>query len=302
MGAYKSHHRLTAEDALSRLTSSPVQTVLTSLMIGIALALPAILFTLLSNVQLLSGAWESQSRLSVFLNPQASSAAINRLRQDIEQLPGVSAIEFISAAQALQEFEDYSGFGELLSSLDENPLPPTFLVEPVVSTPDELESLVSALSEDPIVDLVQLDMEWLKRLQGIALLAERFVVTLGCILGIGVLLVIGNIIRLAIENRKDEIIVQKLVGATDAFVRRPFLYTGTWYGLGGGVMALLLVLITQLLLSGPVDELATAYGSTYSLEGIGFDGGCNLVIASAVLGWLGAWLAVGRHLSDIEPS
>jgi cell division transport system permease protein len=148
---------------------------------------------------------------------------------------------------------------------------------------------------------VQVDLGWLQRLNAMTDLLARAVWALAILLAAAVVLVIGNTVRLSIESRRDEILVAKLVGGTDSFVRRPFLYTGAWFGLGGGVVALILLQLSLWWLSGPVERLAGLYRSDFSLNGLSLDGGFALIIAAMLLGWLGAWVAVKRHLDDIEP-
>ena len=204
--------------------------------------------------------------------------------------------------QALQEFEAYSGLGHALQSLESNPLPPALLVRPQLETSaEDLLALVIDLEQRVEVDDAVIDMAWVQRLQELLVLAQRIVLGLGLLLAVGVLLVVGNTIRLAIESRRDEIIVTKLVGGTNAFVRRPFLYTGLCYGVGGGLLALLLLMLALVMLSGPVTQLASLYQSGFELRGLGFGGSSVLLLLGALIGWAGAWLAVSRHLHEIQP-
>ena len=209
----------------------------------------------------------------------------------------------IDADQALLEFQRYSGLGNVLQTLDDNPLPAVIVLHPQVRIdhPEKLEQLQQKIAREPLVDHVQLDMGWLRRLHEILALARQIVLSLGFLLGIGVLLVIGNTIRLAVENRRDEIIIIKLVGGTNAFVRRPFLYTGWWYGFGGGLLAIILLAIVGHWLSDSILRLASLYQSSYQLSGLDMELMTIVILGSGILGWLGAWIAVGRHLSAIEP-
>ncbi len=300
--AYLSHHIYSASSSLQRLLASPLQSLLTWLVVAIAIALPAFFFVALGNVEDLGQRWQGKPQLSVYLQSRARTEAITALQKRVESRPDVQTVTFISAQQALQEFETSSGLGSALQTLDENPLPPVFIVQPANYAPEALQALRLALAKEAIVSSVQLDMDWVLRLNQMLQIAERLVLALGLLLGFGVLLVIGNTIRLAIENRRAEIVVVKLVGGTDGFVRRPFLYTGLWYGLGGGLLALLLLLLALFWLSGPVAGMATLYGSAYSLQGLGFGGTLVLLFGAGLLGLLGAWLAVGRHLNAIEPT
>lgn len=170
------------------------------------------------------------------------------------------------------------------------------------SSPAETSRLLRDLKELPQVDIAQLDMQWIKRLYAIMEIAKRGIMVVGALLALAVLLTIGNTIRLDIENRRDEIIITKLIGATDAFIRRPFLYSGMWYGLFGGILAWLLVTVSLILLSDPISRLSGLYYSSFHLQGLDFNGTIALFGMGALLGLLGSWLAVSRHLSAIEPT
>jgi cell division transport system permease protein len=302
--AWRSHHRIVAGESLVRLFTSPLQSLLTWLVVAIALALPAFLYLALAQLQTIGAGWQTRPQLSVFLNDRAREEAAMVLREQLLTKAEISSVEYISPEQALSEFEQYSGLGDVLASLDNNPLPPVLLVVPAIefSQPQHLESLKADLISDPRVDDVRIDMEWVQRLQQMMIVGQRLVLALAALLGLGVLLVIGNTIRLTIENRRDEIVIVKLVGATNAFVRRPFLYTGFWYGLGGGVLACLLLLVGVQLLTGPIDQLADLYQSDFRLRGLNFVEGATILGLAAFLGLLGAAFAVSKHLHTIEPS
>ncbi len=300
--AYLAHHQITAAESLERLLLTPLQSLLTWLVVAIALALPASLFVAMDNMAQLGQGWQSQSQLSVFLHPRARVQAIETLRADILAQVDIESVEWISAERALEEFQQHSGLGDVLQSLDSNPLPPLLLVQPHIHVgPERLAVLQQELSAEAIVEQVSIDMQWLQRLYQLLELGQCLVLALAGLLGAGVLLVIGNTIRLAIENRRDEIVIVKLVGGTDAFVRRPFLYTGIWYGLGGGLLALVLLGLALWWLSAPVAQLADLYQSDFRLQSLSLSASVLLVVGAGLLGWLGAWLAVGRHLGAIEP-
>lgn len=299
--AWQQHHRNSALDSFGRLAETPLQTLMTALVVAIALALPTTLLLALGNVQSLGERWESGPKMTVFLKLGAQDAAIAGLRDKLRQMPDVQEHEYISPAQALQAFQAQSGFSEALTALDTNPLPPTLVITPAAIEPVHLETLRQRIAADPLVDEVSLDMDWVRRLNAIMNLGKQLVLALALLLGAGVLLVIGNTIRLEIESRREEIVVVKLVGGTDGFVRRPFLYTGFWYGVFGGLLACLLVSTGVASLGGSVRNLAATYQDTFVLQGLGL-AGCAALVGSCIgLGLLGAWLAVGRHLSAIEP-
>jgi cell division transport system permease protein len=277
---------------------------MTAAVIGIALALPAGLHVLLQNVQRLSTGWEGTAQMSLFLKQDVSEKSIQTLAKTLRKWDGVAEVRYISRKQALEEFRKLSGFGGALDSLNENPLPAVLVVRPTseAAEPAQMELLLAKVRELKPVDLAQLDMEWVRRLSGIIELGKRGVLLLGGLLALAILLVVGNTIRLTILNRRDEIIVTKLIGATNAFIRRPFLYTGFWYGLMGAVLAWILVGILLGLLNDPVNRLSFLYNSQFSLGGIDFETTAILLSSGIMLGLLGSWLAVGRHLQAIEPS
>lgn len=301
--AWMAHHSTTAIDSLLRLLRTPLQSLMTWLVVAIAVALPAALYVALSNVQNIGYSWQDSSQISVFLHKKVDDQQAEGLRQSLLKRTDIAQITYVSPAAALEEFKTVSGLGQVVDSLTENPLPGVLLLQPSLmgNNPDALENLQQNLRAESLIAEVRLDMQWVKRLHQFMELAQRAVLALASLLALGVLLVIGNTIRLAIENRRDEILVVKLVGGTNAYVRRPFLYTGLWYGLGGGLLALLLLVIGLTWLAEPVAQLADLYQSSFRLQGLGFIASLQLVLLAGVTGLLGAWVAVGRHLSQIEP-
>ena len=290
--------------SLGVLSRSPFATLMTTAVIGIALALPSGLHVMLKNAQQLSGGWDGAAQISLFLKRAVGDDEAARLAKQIQKLPEVAGVNYISRRQALLEFQRLSGFGDALQALKDNPLPSVLVIRPTpaASTPAATEALLLRLDDYPPVDLAQLDMQWVKRLYVIMELVRRGVVVLAILLALAVLLVVGNTIRLAIQNRREEIVVMKLIGGTDAFIRRPFLYTGFWYGLFGGLVAWLLVNLSLSILSDPVERLAGLYQSRFELSGLDIATTGILLGASILLGLAGSWLAVGRHLRDIEPT
>ncbi len=301
---YLLHHRQVSVSSLKRLWSSPVQTLMTALVIAIALGLPAALYLGVVNLNQLSSGFEGSARITMFLDLHASQKEVDALRRSLELETDIAEITYISREEALAEFKALSGFGQVLEMLDENPLPPVLLLQPALRLKRNLaatEQLVAELQAMPSVDDVKLDMKWVQRLQALLEVSRRLAFMLGGLLSLGVLLIIGNTIRLAIENRREEIVVVKLVGGTDGYVRRPFLYTGIWYGVMGGVLAWLLVWLGVTWLDLSVQRLAALYQSSFQLQGLGFSGALVLMSIAAALGLVGAWLAVSQHLTAIEP-
>lgn len=289
--------------SLGQLAAQPVSTVMTVAVIGIALALPAGLQLLVSNARILSGHWEGAAELSVYLKEDVSLDAARKLADELAADPKIAAVRLISADEALAEFREYSGFGAALDVLQDNPLPHVLVLLPAGSeaSADTLDRLRRRLAETLPADQVQADTEWVARLQAMLELARRTVLLAGLLLALGVVIIVGNTIRLDIQNRRDEIEVTKLIGATDAFIRRPFLYTGIWYGLMGGLLALALVTVSLVALEDPVRRLAGLYGSAFSLSGPGARGSAIIAGAGMALGWLGSWISATRNMRRIEP-
>ncbi|GAB6041008.1 permease-like cell division protein FtsX [Endothiovibrio diazotrophicus] len=278
--------------------------MMTAGVIGIALALPAGLYILLDNLQAVSRGWDGEAQISLFLQPRVSDREAAALADRLRPRPGIGQVSVVSHAQALEEFRQLSGFGEALGLLDGNPLPAVILVTPTASydSPQAVEGLLRELRALPEVDLAQLDLEWVKRLHALTEIARRGVLVVAGLLALAVLLIVGNTIRLDIQNRRDEIVITKLIGGTDAFIRRPFLYGGFWYGATGGLVAWLLVGLSFQMIDGPVARLAALYGSPFQLNVLTFGTTFTLFAIAIALGLLGSWLAVGRHLRQIEPT
>jgi cell division transport system permease protein len=289
--------------SLGQLWRTPAASIMTVMVIGIALALPAGLYVLLKNVEQVSGQWDDANQISLFLHHKTPDLRGQQLAQQLLTWPDIASTHYQSAQQSLREFEALSGMDDLLNTLPENPLPPVIIVQPTTSQhePEMLSALVDRLQNMQEVELAQLDMAWLQRLRVLNQAGERGITILAVLLSLSVLLVIGNTIRLAILNRQSEIKVIKLVGGTNAFVRRPFLYTGFWYGILGGVVAWLTLLLALSFINGPINHFAALYQSQFVLRWLGPEMLLALPLFGMILGIFGAWLAVGRHLSQIEP-
>ena len=300
--AWLSHHQRVSLSTLAELLGNPFTSLMTWLVIGIALGLPLILYVVLQNVSSISGDWGGKPRVVLYLTQEVTLEGGQALAMEIEQRDDIEETVFVSSARALQEFQRRSGFGDVLSTLDRNPLPHVIEVVPVNPDPLDLGKLVSAWEANMLVENVSVDLQWLERLFALLVFAERLVTALAIVLGLGVMLIMGNTIRLAIESRRQEIEVIKLVGGTDAFVRRPFLYLGFWYGLGGAVTAFFLLQTGLYFLSTPVEMLAQSYRDDFALQGPGFLGNLLLLVSGSILGIIGSVLAVSRHLADIEPA
>ncbi len=289
--------------SLGRLARNPFSTALTVLVIALALALPAALRLLVLDAQAATGGFSSAIDLSVYLKNDVPLAKARQLEHNVRERADVARVELISAEQAMEEFRNYSGFGAALEALKDNPLPHVLHVQPRNDAQSAMavESLRRYFTAWPEVDLVQVDTEWVKRFNAILDVLRNLLAIVAVLLGTGVIAVIGNTIRLEILNRRAEIEVTKLVGGSNAFVRRPFLYTGVLYGLAGALLAWAIVQTAVIVLDRPIATLAEVYGSHFSLEGPPLDEVGVLLATGIALGWLGAWISAARHLRRIEP-
>jgi len=298
---YLGLHRDNLVGAVTRLAGQPFASALTILVIAIALALPAGLRVAVNNADALSDSWQSAADFTVYLKMAVSAEAARRTARTIEARDDVAGVTVIDRDAALAEFRDQSGFGESLDALEGNPLPHTLVVHPASGIAADVEALANAIGALPETELVQIDTAWVTRLRAMLALAGRLVDLATVLLGFAVAIVVGNTIRLEINNRSVEIEVTKLVGGTDGFIRRPFLYLGLCYGLAGAVVAEIVVALGLLLLNPPVQALAALYGSGFALRGLTVAESGLLLLGGALLGWAGAGLAAARHLRAIEP-
>jgi len=298
-----SHHLQVALSSLGRLSHNPWATGMTVAVIAIAIALPASLYVFTRNLDLLSKSWGQTTAISLFLTLDTDLEQARALAAELEAHQNLDRITLISPDQALSELGSYDGFSEAIAQLEENPLPVVLALQPrpEVRIPEALERLAKEVEALRQADFARLDTRWIRRFQAILNVAQRGVVLLGSALALAVLLVVGNTIRLETENRRNEIEIMELVGATPAFIRRPFLHIGSWYGLFGGIGALLLVASALLLIQGPVSRLAALYHTQFPLAGLGLTASLTILSGSLGLGLLGSWVSVGRHLGAAQP-
>jgi cell division transport system permease protein len=296
------HHLQSLVFSLGKIYRSPLPTVMTVAVIAITLTLPTGFYLFLKNLETISGDFRSSTQISLYLTLAINENDARAFEADLRNAQDIADTMFISREQALRDFKQNSGFGESIEQLDKNPLPHTIIVQPVHEIePLQIKSLLNRLQADDRVDMAKLDTEWLERLYTIVDMARRSVIIVSLLFSFAVLLTIGNTIRLDIQNRYQEIIVTKLIGATDAFIRRPFLYGGVWYGLLGGFLAWLLVELSALALAGPVARLNQLYRADFELVTFNVSDFMILIVSSTLLGLAGSWLAVARHLNEIEP-
>lgn len=300
---YTRRHVYALRVTVSQLLRAPLSSLMTIGVIGITLALPTGLYLLIANLERMSAGLDAGGQISLFLKRDTSEAAAQRLAQRIGRMRAVERVEYISREQALAEFKRLSGFGDALNLLDRNPLPSVLTVYPArTSRPGAIEALLRDLRALDAVESAQLDLDWVRRLHALLALGERVVLILAGLLGLAVLLTVGNTVRLAILNRREEIEVMKLMGGTNAFIRRPFLYSGVLQGLLGAAAAWLVIALVLALLEGPIADLAALYGSEARIQGLSPQASGYLLAAGALLGWLGSRISVGRHLRSIEPN
>ena len=295
-------HMRNCSGALRELGAQPIATLLTVMVIGIALALPGSLNLLVQNGRNLAGGWESARDFSVYMNVGSTETDAEKLAEELRGMPLVESVDITLAEEALAEFRETSGLGDVLDMLESNPLPHTLVIRPAeLAAPGELAELGEELGARDSIDLVKIDTQWVARLNAILDFLNRIVIIAAILLITAVIIIVGNTIRLDIQSRRDEIEVVKLLGASDGFVRRPFLYVGLWYGLIGGAVALLLLFGSGWLLTEPLERLIGLYETDLQLLGLDRNTVLAILGGGVLAGWGGAWTAVSRHLSEIQP-
>jgi cell division transport system permease protein len=296
--AWREQHAYSLVSSLGRFFQKPFATLLTVGVMAVAIALPLALGLALANLHRLSGSLQASREIGLFLRPEVDAAQAERLATELRRRRDVAEVSLRTPEDGLQEFRQLSGLGDALALLGENPLPTVLRVTPL----DDGASLAAQLRLRPEVELVQHDAAWRRRLDAWLGFGGRLALVLAGVLGLGVLLVVGNTVRLDIGNRREEIEVLQQLGATDAFIRRPFIYLGAWYGLAAGAAALGLLAAASALLRPSLAALAGSYDSGFALRGPGPAGAGALLLAATLVGWLGAWLASGHHLRQTRPT
>lgn len=302
LSSWAVRHVSTAIAALGRLSRQPFASLMTVLVIGVTLALPAAMHLLIKNAQVISASWDNALDFSVYLRTDVSLEDAGKLVDLVSQRADVESVTLIAAEDALAEFREQSGFGAALDHLSVNPLPHTLVVRPsVANTEVSMGLLNEELGNLPEADFVQVDTEWVQRFHAILSILERAIAIGAALLAAAIVVIIGNTIRLDIQNRREEIEVTKLIGASNAFVRRPFLYIGMWYGLGGGVLALALVAYGLYALEEPIARLSGLYSSPFAALSLDWSESFIIAGAGITLGLVGSWVAAARHMRRIEP-
>lgn len=289
-------HSQAVKLVINRLRRNAWATFIMWCVMGITLALPGLLYIAIDNLNRVAGNVESEPQISLFLDLAIQPEAVASIRQKLAEHPDIANYRFVGRDAAWEDLKSNSGIGAI-SDLEQNPLPDVFFVEPKTLDPVNVERLHQELQQLPGVEVAQLDATWIKRLYSVLELARKAVLILGSLLGFALLAIIGNTIRLQVVTQRDEIEVAKLIGATDSFIRRPFLYAGTFYGLGGGIAALFFLLGITSLFNTSVAEIATLYNSDFKLNFLDSFSSLVLLVLAALLGWMGSYVAVNRSLA-----
>jgi len=297
-------HLQQAVGSLGDLWRTPFTSVMTVFVLGISLALPATLHLFVKNAEQVSEQWDSAAQITLFLKLAINDKSAKNLVKRLKLYPEVSDVHYISAKQALKEFKILSGFGQSLEYLEKNPLPATILVTPTkrASQANAANELLAKLMQEREVDQGKLDLEWLTRLEAIAQLIKDIVIGVALMLCVSVVLIIGNTIRLAILSQQDAIAIMKLVGATDSFIQRPFLYSGAWYGVFGGILSWLVVSLLAQYLTNAIGKLTDLYQSDFQLQGLALSEALMLIAFAVLLGLVGSYISVRKHIRAIEPN
>lgn len=297
-------HKKNFLSSLLDILRQPTSSLMTILVLAVALALPSAFYVFTNNAQSLSGNWNGGVQMSLYLTEAASEQSSAELLQQLDLRPEFDSVILKSKAQALEEFKEFSGLAGALDYLPENPLPMEIVLVPALdfASAQQLETLKAEFEQNRLVDVITLDMNWVRKYQAILDISQKIATFISGLLALAVFLIVGNTIRLAILSRREEIQVIKLVGATDAFIRRPFLYTGFWYGIIAAFIAALMVSILIKVLQSSAEDLARQYNSNFSLLGLSPQDTLSLLTIGAILGLIGAWISVRKHLKDIQPN
>ena len=288
--------------SLGQYIKNPINNILTTIVIGISLAFPAGFYVFLNNIQILSSGWDNTIEINIFLDEEINEHQATIFADRLLKRDDVAKTILIKKDEALNEYKKLSGFSDVLAVLDDNPFPNVILLKPVFKNIDEYKTkkLIDELKAMPEIDNLQFDNKWMKRLVHIIDIVKLVILILSALLAVAVLLIVGNTIRLSIFNYRDEIEITKLFGGTDNFIQRPFLYSGMWYGVFGGVIAWFLVAASVQILIEPIKNLSNLYSGDFQLVGLGVKNTFYLFGSGVFLGLLGSWVSVKRHLYVIE--
>lgn len=296
------HNVQQALASLGELLRYPLASMMTMAVLGLSLTLPATLYVVVKNTESLGADWQNAAEITLFLRKDLTQQEVDTVHKRLSLSSAIESVRWIDKQQALSEFKEQSGFGDALAALQQNPLPDVLIVTPVAAqrSAAAARQLLSQLQQEREVAEARLDLDWLTRLEAILAVIRHGLSALALLLCVAVVLIVGNTIRLNINSKRDEIMVMKLVGATDAYIQRPFLYTGIWYGLVGGVIAWVATALIIWWISGTVAHVSELYQSQFRIEGLNFIEMMVLWLVAIGLGLLGSYLAVRKHVRTIE--
>jgi len=302
-GGWQEQWRYALRGTLSDMWRQPLATLLTVMVIAISLTLPSVCYMVWKNVSQAATQWYPAPQLTVYLSKTLDDTAAENVVAQLKQVEGVDNVNYLTREEALNEFRNWSGFGGAMDMLEQNPLPAVAIITPKLNfqNSDTMQSLRNRVTKVQGVDEVRMDDSWFARLAALTGLVGQIASMIGVLMIVAVFLVIGNSVRLSIFARRDTINVQKLIGATDGFILRPFLYGGALLGFSGAVLSLLLSEVLVLRLQSVVASVATVFGTTFSLEGFSWDEALLLLLIAAIIGWVAAWLATVQHLRRFTP-
>ncbi|EJL86091.1 cell division protein FtsX [Pantoea sp. BIGb0393] len=302
-GGWQEQWRYALRGTLSDMWRQPLATLLTVMVIAISLTLPSVCYMVWKNVSQAATQWYPAPQLTVYLDKALDDTAAENVTAQLKQLDGVDNVNYLTREEALNEFRNWSGFGGSMDMLEQNPLPAVAIITPKLNfqNSDTMANLRDRVAKVQGVDEVRMDDSWFARLAALTGLVGQIASMIGLLMVVAVFLVIGNSVRLSIFARRDTINVQKLIGATDGFILRPFLYGGALLGFGGAVLSLILSEVLVLRLQSVVAQVATVFGTTFVLEGFSWDEGLLLLLIAAIIGWIAAWLATVQHLRRFTP-
>lgn len=297
------HNAQQALGSLGELVRYPFASLMTMAVLGLSLTLPATLYVVVKNTDSVGANWQQAAEISLFLRQDLSAQEVATFSKRLSLSAAIENVTWIDRDSGLAQFREASGFGDALNSLSENPLPDVLLVTPAATHrgPLAAQQLLASLQQEREVDEARLDLAWLEKFEALIQLLRDGFLALALLLCISAILIVGNTIRLNISSKRDEIMVMKLVGATDSYIQRPFMYTGVWYGIVGGVIAWLATAVLIWWLDGAVRELSQLYASQFSLQGLNFNEMMVLWLLAIGLGLIGSYLAVRKHVTAIEP-
>ena len=299
MNHWLAHHMASFADALRRFWRTPFASLFTALAIGVAVTLPVGMYLTLKNISHLAGDLPARPEISVFLAKASSQAERDALEKKLESHPAIAQHRFVSMEAALERL-NAQGLNDITAGLNENPLPDAWIIVPRTGNPQQMESLRKELSGLTGVESVHADSIWAERLQALLGIGRHLVLLLSALFGLALIAIASNAIRSQVLTRREEIEVSRLIGATDRYIRRPFLYIGALQGASGAVAALLILALLGMALDGPVSRLADLYGSPFRLSPLDV-GETGVVFMSPILfSWLGAWIALSRALRKFD--